>query len=613
MVFCGPRHISLLPESRLRYVLHKPPLCPAVSPPSEAMRWKLDYLPDLTVPVLLLVSGKDQIISNKAIFEFKDAMSEAELHVLRERMRGGALNKASRGELRTRLPVGFVYDERGMVILDPDKEVREAVQLFFKTFQRLGSAYKTAQYFHKQGLKFPKRLHTGPNKGELIWGELTTSRVPYLLHSPRYAGAYVYGHWRTTLAPDGRVIRKELSREEWHAAILDAHEGYITWEEYERNRKWLDRNLQARVRKQRCPPREGPALLQGLAVCGICGRHMSIRYHNRRGGITPEYVCPGESNRIGVPKCQTIPGDKIDAAVGELLLEAMTPVALEVSLSVQAEVQKRFDEADKLRLREVERIRYEASLARRRYMKVDPDNRLVAETIEAEWNAKLRDLHKAEEEYKRRRERDQVIVDEESRERILALAGNFPELWRNSKTPQRERKRMVRLLIEDVTLVKNEQLHVNVRFKGGAGRELILQRPLMRWEEIKTEEKVLAEIDRLLDDHTCDEIAELLNERGLTTGGGKKLNGYEVRRIARRYNVKSRRARLRDRGLLTVAEAAERLGCHVGTLKRKRNEGAIKLTAHKVNDAGEYMYEPPPPEWDKKIGRCVSADKRGAV
>ncbi|MFH1740620.1 MAG: recombinase family protein [bacterium] len=551
--------------------------------------------------------------NDRLLLGLKAAMSEAELHVIRERMRGGALSKASRGELRTRLAVGYVYNARGEVVSDPDRQVQEAIRLFFNTFQRLGSAYKTAQYFQQEGLKFPKRMHCGPNKGELVWGELTTGRVPYLLHSPRYAGAYVYGQFRAVRGPDGRVQRQECGREQWHTLILDAHEGYISWDQYERNRKWLDRNLQARHQKRKCPPREGMALLQGLAVCGLCGRHMTVRYHHRRGRITPEYVCPGLSNTIAGPKCQTMPGDKIDESIGALLMEVMTPVALEVSLVVQEEVQKRFDEADKLRLREVDRARYDADLAKRRYLKVDPDNRLVAETLEVEWNVKLRHLHESEEEYKRRRESDRLIIGEEQREKIMSLAKNFPELWRNPKTPQRERKRMIGLLIEDVTLVKTDGIKASVRFKGGATRELALPRPLLPWEEKKTDDKVLAGIDRLLDDHTCDEIASILDGRGLTTGGGKHLNGYEVRRIVRRYNLKNRRERLRDKGLLTLDETAERLRFHKGTLKRKRNEGALELIAHKVNDLGEYMYEPPPPEWTGKPGRCVSSDRQGAV
>ena len=372
-------------------------------------------------------------------------------------------------------------------------------------------------------------------------------------------GAYTYGRTRTSIGAEGRVIFKELPRREWHALIRDAHAGYITWEEYERNRDWLDRNIQAQVGKRRCPPREGPALLQGLAVCGLCGRRMTVRYHNRRGGITPEYLCHVWEIR---PPCRSVKPSPAtnDEAVGDLLMEVMTPVALEVSLAVQQEIQIRFEEADNLRLRQVERCRYDADFAKRRYMKVDPDNRLVAEELEAEWNLKLRALREAEEGYKDRRAKEELVIDNEKREKILSLTSSFPKLWGNPKTPQRERKRMIQLLIEDVTLVKADIITANVRFKGGATRELSLPRPLFPWEEWKTSEEVLAEIDRLLDNHTYGEIATLLNERGLTTGGGKKLDGYRVKRIRRGYKLRSRESRLHERGLMTLEEASEMLG-----------------------------------------------------
>ena len=551
--------------------------------------------------------------NDRLLLGLKAAMSEAELHVIRERLRGGSLSKAARGELRVRLPVGFVYDGKGQVVLDPDKQVRETLAVFFKTFRRVGSAYKTVRFFREEGLTFPKRMHCGPNKGDLVWGPLTVSRVPQVLHSPRYAGAYTYGRTRTSIGAEGRVVFKELPRREWHALIRDAHAGYINWEEYESNREWLDRNTQVRVGKRRCPPREGPALLQGLAVCGLCGRRMTVRYHNRRNSITPEYICHGMGNTTALPKCQTLPGDRIDEVMGDLLMEVMTPVALEVSLAVQQEIQRRFEEADKLRLRQVERCQYDADFAKRRYIKVDPKNRLVAEELEAEWNVKLRALRETEEEYRHRRAKEELVIDNEKREKILSLTSSFPKLWGNPKTPQRERKRMIQLLIEDVTLVKADVITANVRFKGGATRELTLPLPLFPWEEWKTSEEVLAEIDRLLDNHTYGEIATLLNERSLTTGGGKKLDGYRVKRIRREYKLRSRESRLRERGLLTLEEASEMLGFCKAIVRRKRAKGMLPMAAHKLNDMGEYMYEPLPPENTDKSSHCSSSDRRGAV
>jgi len=531
--------------------------------------------------------------NDRLLLGLKAAMSEAELHVIRQRLRGGSLSKAARGELRIRLPVGFVYDEKEQVVMDPDKQVRSAIHMFFKTFRRVGSAYLTVASFREQGLRFPKRMHCGPNKGELIWGNLTVSRAAQVLHNPRYAGAYTYGRTKTRIGIDGHVIFKELPRQEWHSLIVEAHEGYITWEEYEKNRTRLEENHQARAGHRKCPPREGVALLQGLAVCGLCGRRMSVRYREQAGTLTPVYSCRGIGNTIALPKCQSMMGKEIDEAVGRLLLEVVTPMALEVSLAVQEEVQKRFGEADKLRRQQVERARYDADLARRRYMKTDPENRLVAEELEAEWNGKLRTVREAEEEYKQRRDSDRAVMDDQKREKIMSLAKSFPALWDSPKTPQRERKRMVRLLIEDVTLVKENVVRVHVRFKGGATRSLDLPKPRQSFERWTTSREVVAEIDRLLDDHTYAEIARMLNQRGFASGQNKTFDGRRVNVIRRGYRLRDRYTRLHERGLLTLRELAARSGVPIRTLKYRREKGTLDLRCCRLSDMGDYMYEDP--------------------
>ena len=389
------------------------------------------------------------------------------------------------------------------------------------------------------------------------------------------------------------TVQRQLPLEQWHTLIPDAHEGYISWAEYERNVERLSRNTQARVKDRKCPPREGPALLQGMVVCGICGRRMSVRYYTRGGDVLPHYVCCGKGRPVALPKCQTMPGDKIDAAIGQLLLETVTPVALEVSLAVQDEVQRRFEEADKLRLKQVDRVRYEVDLARRRYMKVDPDNRLVADDLEAQWNHKLRALRQAEEEYERQRERDRVVVDLQQREKILSLARDFPKLWCNPETPQRERKRMARLLIEDVTLVKNNAVGVNVRFKGGATSELTVPRALTSWESWTTSKKVVAEIDRLLEDHTYGEVAVILNEREYRSGQGKEFDSHRIKVIRRAYGLRERCARLHDRGFLTLQEVAAKLGMTPRMVKLRRAKGTLSIGCRKLSDQGDYMYEDP--------------------
>lgn len=532
-------------------------------------------------------------INDRLLLGLKAAMSEAELYMIRERMRGGALSKAARGELRVRLPVGFVYDEQNRVVLDPDKQVREAVSLLFKTFRREGSAYKTTKHFREQGLKFPKRIQSGLNKGELVWEPLTQGRVRQALHSPRYAGAYVYGRSKRTTGPQGLSMSREMPIDQWHALIPNAHAAYITWDEYKRNRQHLNSNTPSRIRKTGCPPREGPALLQGLVVCGLCGLRMTVRYSSRGGSLNPNYVCCGPSKHVAMPTCQNVAGEKIDHAIGALLLEAVTPMALELSLAVHEQVRQRFEEADKLRLRQVQRARYEVELAKRRYMQVDASNRLVAEELETAWNRTLLTLREAEEEYQRQRERDGLLIDQEKNEKILALTRDFPALWQNSNTPQRERKRMARLLIEDVTLVKNDEVSVHVRFKGGATRSLTLPRTPLPYEGWVTSKEVLAEIDRLLDDHTYAETAAILNTRGYTSGQGRSFYGRLVNIIRRAYGLKDRYTRLRAQGYLKADAVAPKLRTTARMLRIARAKGTLEIAHRKLDDRGEYVYKDP--------------------
>ena len=531
--------------------------------------------------------------NDRLLLGLKGTMSEAELHVIRARLTGGMLNKVSRGELKLRLPVGFVYDLKGRVVLDPDKQIQGSIRHLFSTFRRVGTVFRTVRTFRDEGIKFPNRMHHGPSKGDVVWTNLKVSRVNHILHNPRYAGAYVYGR-RTQKRRDaqGRPIVNELPRDEWHALIKDAHAGYISWDEYEENQKRLKANSISRRTSEGSVPREGQALLQGLVICGICGKRMSVRYRKTRGRLRPEYACKGCGDNLAEPRCQSMPGDGIDKAVGSLLMEAMNPVALDVALAVQEELNSRADESDRIRHRQVDRARYEVALARRRYMQVDPDNRLVADALEADWNENLRVLADAEDQYKRLREKDRKILDEGMREKIRELASNFPRLWNDPGTPQRERKRMAHLLLDDVTLVKNqEDITVHVQFKGGAAKTLRVQRPLTSWQEWTTDSKVVAEIDRLLDLHTYSQVASILNERGFTSGTGKPFHGNRVSKIRRAYGLKSRYERLRDKGMLTRKELARKQDVHQWTITKWRRSGRVK--AHLADDQGRYLFEDP--------------------
>ena len=528
--------------------------------------------------------------NDRLLLGLKGTMSEAELHILRARLRGGILSKAERGELRSPLPVGFVYDEQGQVTFDPDAQVRATIHSFFSIFRRTGSAWATVKAFREQALLFPLRSRHGRHKGELLWEALPLWRALHLLHNPRYAGAFFFGRTRTRKTLDGKRAIRRLPEDQWIAIIPGKHCGYITWEEYEENLRRLKATAQAHGGdRRRSPPREGPALLQGLVVCGRCGQRMTLRYHRRGQDLVPDYMCQKSRVEQAEPVCQQIPGGGIDRAVGQLLVESLTPMALEATLAVQQELLSRLEEADGLRAKQVERARYEADLARRRFMQVDPANRFVADSLEADWNEKLRLQCEAQEEADRGRQTDHAALDQETRRKVLALTTDFPRLWHDPKTPQRERKRMVRLLLEDVTLLRDQEITAHVRFRTGLTRTLSLPAPVPSWKGWTTSAEVIADVDRLIDEHTDGQIASILNARGLTSGKGNAFDSRYIARLRRDYKLKSRYQRLQEKGLLTAKAAATKLGVATSTLRAWGDHGIVK--AYRYNDKNEYLYE----------------------
>ena len=549
--------------------------------------------------------------NDRLLLGLKGTMSEAELHVLRARLRGGILNAARRGALRIPLPVGLSYDQSGAVVLDPDAQVRRSIEHLFATFARTGSASATVKHFREQHLRFPRRPRGGPRKGELLWETLRHWRVLRVLHNPRYAGIYCFGRTQTRKLVGGGVETRMLPREQWTALMPDAHPGYITGEQYEANLRQLRANAQAYgAERRKSPPREGPALLQGLVICGRCGRRMTVRYHGSDARRRPDYLCQREGIETHTDRCQVIPGAGIDQAIGELLLRTVSPVSLEVALQVQAELDARIHEADALRQQQVERARYDADLARRRFMQVDPGNRLVADVLEAEWNEKLRGLKHAQEELERRRQEDHHQLGGEQRARILALAADFPRLWNDPKTAHRERKRMVRLLIEDVTLTRSDDgIAVGIRFRGGATQSMTLPLPPRAWQLRQTPPEVVAQIDALREHHTDAQIAHILNERGYRSGTGRRFHARIVHGLSRSYRLKSRYDRLREAGLLTVQEMADLLGVTVQTANIWRRHGLLR--GHAYNDKNEFLYEHPGDYPPVKIpGRQLSRRRR---
>lgn len=554
--------------------------------------------------------------NDRLLLGLKGTMSEAELHVIKARLRGGILNKVRRGEYRCALPTGFVYDDAGDVVFDPDSQIRETIAYFFETFSRVESACQTVKVFRNEGLLFPSRLR---NSATTVFQPLTASTAIRTLNNPRYAGAYAYGRRHYRRAADGKKILRKRDCNDWLACIPNAHPGYVTWERFQQNLKILQTNGRGYELVRASPPREGTALLQGRAVCGRCGRHLGVRYAARRGKQEVWYVCDRAHSSLGEPHCQSIAGAPIDEAIGELVAAKMTPAAVELALEIRREIEAQYDEADRLRCRAIERAQIEADLAQRRYMLVDPGNRLVADTLEGEWNDRLRTLAEAQEKRQRAHQQDQLVLDEAIRDRLVAMTTDFKTLWRDPALPNRERKRLLAYVIEDVTLIKlpaEATTRIHVRFKGGRTETLTTQNPKSSAQQVKTRPEVIELVDTLLDNYTYPEIADILNERGIRPGGSARrgrsdarFTALRVAYLAHEYALRSRYDRLRERGMLTRQEAASRLDICESTLIRWVEHG---LVARHAYNAHAYLYEAPgsnPPvkhcsRWDRLIDRA---------
>jgi DNA invertase Pin-like site-specific DNA recombinase len=530
--------------------------------------------------------------NDRLLLGLKGTMSEAELHVLRARLRGGMLNKASRAALKLPLPMGLAYAEDETVILDPDAQIQQAVGLLFAIFKRTGSATATVKYFRTKALLFPRRVRTGPHKGEVHWGPLLHSTTLKVLRNPRYAGAFCFGRTRTTKQLDGSHHTQAVPQDQWQFLLRGAHVGYITWEEYEANLHQLQQNRPAYGEDRRHgPAREGPALLQGLVICGRCGNRMTLRYYQRKHGtrLYPEYLCQKEQiEQAGGQICQQVLGAGLDAAITDLLLAQLTPLAIDTSLQVYEELHAQAEEARRLRAQQVERARYAAELAQRRFLRVDPENRLVADVLEADWNARLRELAQAQEEAERQNAAEQCRLTALEHQAIADLVNDFPRVWHDPRTSDRDRKRMVRLLLEDVTLLQQQEvITAHVRFKGGATETITVAVSRGR----RHPPQLLALIDQLLEDSTDAGVAEQLNHLGWRTFNGKPFRAARVLSLRRDHQLKDHGTRLRERGLLTADEAASAYGVCRETIMAWGRAGV--LPTYRINDHGIVVFPPP--------------------
>ncbi|HMB91507.1 MAG TPA: recombinase family protein, partial [Rhodothermales bacterium] len=528
------------------------------------------------------------LYGDRLLLGFLGTMSEAELHWLRQRLLGGKLEKAQKGQLRFRLPAGLVYDAAGRVVRDPDEQVQAAVALVFDLFEHYGSALAVVKHFTEHQLLFPTRFWGGVRNGELQWQRLRSGRVLAMLHNPAYAGAYVYGRTKTRTqllpgeAPRIKGRTRQVKPEHWPIVLQEVYPGYISWAQFLHNQQQLDDNRTFRAEERRGAIREGAALLQGIVLCGRCGRRMSVRYMGERA--TVYYECNEAHTQLASKTCQSLRGDHLDTAVAEVFLEAMQPAQLEVSMAALEHLEARARQVERQWQLRLERARYEVDLARRRYSSVDPENRLVARTLERDWNEKLAEAERLEHDYASLPRAAASLLSDEQRQRALRLAQDLPQLWHAQTTTQVERKQLLRFLIKDVTLTRREtSIHLGIRWQTEALTEMELMRPKPIFEAKRTDPAVVERVRELACSYTDGQIAQLLNEAGLVPGMGGSFSKAKIQWIRYAYRIASACPQApgqctngqRGDGRYSAKAAADLLNVNVSTISAWCHSGQL--------------------------------------
>jgi DNA invertase Pin-like site-specific DNA recombinase len=550
--------------------------------------------------------------NDRLLLGLKGQIAQVELHTIRERLQGGKLHKAEKGELRLPLPVGLCYAEDHRIVLDPDREVQGAVRQVFEGFRATGSAYGVVQRFAKLGMRFPKRAYGGAWDGKLIWGHLAYARVLGVVKNPSYAGTYVYGRHRRAkeITSDGEISShtKLLPIEQWPTTIHDHHPGYISWEEFERNQKILQQNrTNAEETILSGPAREGLALLQGLLLCSICGHRVSVRYKGN-GGLYPCYECNGlRRDALTTKSCFSMRCDLLDSAVSTRVLEVLEPAQIELADEAVRQLERRDQTASKQWQMRIERAEYDAELAERRYEEVDPSNRLVASTLEERWNQALEEIASLREQYAAFQAKDGLAITREQRAKVFALAQDFPRLWNAPTTPAKERKRMLRLLIKDITVEDTErkQVVLHIRWQGNACEDLVVQRLPGAAERVRYPEEVVERVRELAQELHDDEIAGTLTREGRRPTKGKAFSASIVSWIRYKHEISA--PPMRRPGELTVGEVAERYGVRRGVVYYWIKRGVVDARRRK---SGTPYWIAVSSEKDKELRRWIRDSTR---
>jgi len=547
--------------------------------------------------------------NDQLLLGLKGTMSQAELHFLRARLLGGKRNKARKGELHFPLPVGLSYDDEGHTVLDPDEEIRGAVKLFFESFAETGSAYAVVHRFASNGVRFPKRAYGGAWSGNVIWGQLSYGRALGLLRNPSYAGCYVYGRYgyKTHILEGGRIEKKTIRKPmaDWDVLIQDHHPGYISWERYLRNQDTLAANrTNGEQNVLSGPAREGLALLHGLLLCAKCGRRITVRYKGN-GGIYPVYECNGQrKNGPATKSCVRARCDILDKPVEQRVLEVLQPAQFDIAINAVEELKKRDQGVARQWQMRIERADYEAQLAQRRYEEVDPSNRLVASTLELRWNEALEQIEQVKQQYAAFREKEALSLTPEQKKQAVALAEDLPRLWRAPSTQFKDRKRILRLLIKDITVEPTapKKLSLHLRWQGGACEDLHVESPPNIADRIRYPAPVVEKIRELAKSLSDPDIAKALNEEGTLSAKGKQFTISMIKWVRYKHDIPA--ALIKRDGEMSVKEVARKFGVrptvvyywikHNVLIVRRTNHGArcwITLDAQKERELTKWVEE----------------------
>jgi DNA invertase Pin-like site-specific DNA recombinase/DNA-directed RNA polymerase subunit M/transcription elongation factor TFIIS len=529
--------------------------------------------------------------NDRVLLGFKGTWSHTELHAINLRMQGARLNKAKRGELRFERPTGYVYGSEGKLILDPDECVVETMRLLFKKFRELGSAYQVAHYFHHNKILFPWREWTAHQYSQVEWQPLTQSRVLRILKNPTYTGAYVYGRERKETSLDkGKLITKSVKVEQlnWIKLKKGHHEPYVSWNEFSDNQKRIEANKITSTEDEHMKnPRTGKALLVGLVICGRCGSKMRTKYKGT-DGRNPCYECSHSKPIGGSIQCWEVSKRFIDEAVVIKLMSALNKSNLDISLAVLNEIETHKADKENHWHLQIQRAEYEANRAQKQYDNVDPENRLVARSLEQRWNEKLEELERLSSAYEESSSQDVITLSNEQRSRIIELSKDIPKLWESRKTSYKEKKEIISLLIKQICLtpvdIPQKQTKISILWHTGHVDELFVDRPRGGAPGYKPELSIIKIIKEQVDKHVPDKkIAAILNEKGFCYYRNKEFKASSVGRIRYQNSIERPGTDLkiagktdpRPDGRYSSRALAEQLQVSTATIRKWQQQGKI--------------------------------------